>query len=334
MLFENLDDSKNENESTGIKKESNSKWIFIIPIMLAVLYLIYMSLMYSIPYNKYKKARNEHKTVKALNVPLKWFYFGFHIFLALFLLFLSYSLLTKFKEQLNFKIISVVVTGSAMVTFWSLCIAFTFLEIFNPRNAISIETIADHINKSNKNYLMGYVYARGNKFKVEKHKRIRYRYSSPYIFKVNVTAVSYEGINATGYPDYLGYEINYNYDNDDTIEYYLNKGREAVKSSLHNNGYKYEDIYFGFYPDYQGIYYISKTGKYTGKYGLSSKIASAIFGVGTYYDQLISSLPYYSSDFNRTLVYYNKTEEPQYDHGESVFKQCPDLEKLYSELYK
>ena len=107
-------------------------------------------------------------------------------------------------------------------------------------------------------------------------------------------------------------------------------GKSNISEYVKTTGFNLVRYHIGFYPDFQSMYYVSSTGELKGKYGKGSRIASLFFGIPTYYDHMISSIPAYSSYVDRTLRYFDENKPPVFTPD--ITETIPNLNMYYKRL--
>lgn len=327
--------------------------IFIVISMISVIYLIYMVVLFAVPRKRYNNAKNEYKIVKSPSSAIIIIHFLFHISVTVTffsLTFFIYECVKKYDTNRMFHLLNFVLSivfSTFAVLFWIIGLIFGLTLTINPGKVLSPNELNKTITNTNTKHLITYAYGEilelqnnvstTNIYDIKTRFNRRYKsttpkYSQPYIIKMNITDFQYDEFDETKYPDIYGLELNISNNFDEKIKYYINISCNEVREAMTSNGYEMTDCIIGIYPDFQGINYVSKTGKYKGKYSQSARIAAAFFGVGTYYDHTTSSIPYYSLNINRTFEYYDPSEPPLIDPS-TFLDISPNIGDFYNKIF-
>ena len=302
----------------------------IIPLLVFILYMIIMIIVFVVPKKWYDNGKKEHATAGTPSKTLICLFWLLEIFFGIFLsLLINLIMECKKPSELPSHVKTTIIivfniSCYGVIGTWTGNLIVGLCDTYNPANVLNSKDIVKYVNMSVEPYLMGYVYGYGKYYKTQ-------RYSSPYLFKISLTDYGYEEFDETTFPDIYSFRLNYNNTFDQKIEENLEKGLEAVEKDWNKDKRKLRKLYFGVYPDFQELYYASKTGKLTGKYSQGSRVSSIVFGASTYYEYAIKALPHIEIGINRTLVC--SSEDPKFDEGGKLFDDAPNLDAYYNELY-
>ena len=344
------------------EKKHLSPITIIIAITVAVIYLAYMIILFAVPRKRYNDAKNDHVTIRSPHVGITVIHFLFHIFAATFFAILILMISACIQDvdvsecPTVTTFILTIVTGSCIYLLWLLGLIFGIVFTINPGSVVPPNEVNGKIANANNTHMIFYAYGETYKSQSKtsstsvhdietqltrshyhhsssRSRRRKYKYTQPYIVKMNLTDFQYDEFNETKYPDIYGLELKANDDFDENIINYSKIGCDVARTVMEAHGYEMTGCNTGTYPSFKGMYYVSKTGHYKGKYSQSARIAAAFFGVGTYFDHTTSAIPYYSLNINRTFEYYDPSNPPSID-GETILTSSPTISEIYDDLFQ
>lgn len=301
----------------------------IAPFAALIVFIVYAIVMYEVPKKEYNKTKDKYETIGKPKKSFVSYHFILNIFLGLMIFILLLFVMTDGDGRALGECFIIILPFLAIffiveVVIYFVCLASGFKNIPKPSNVLLPIDIHNYINRTQSNNLMGYVYGSSIDGK-------NTYYSDPAVFKINLIDYQSNTFDEKELGNMFYVRLNTVDNKSDAINQLFRNATVAVQSFWENKNKQLEKIYMGVYPDFSDVYYVSKTGKFSGKYGKSSRAASIIFGLSTFYDHYVKSLPLIPINITRNID--NSESHVSFHISNYKVDQKPDLSLYYDNLY-
>lgn len=215
-----------------------------------------------------------------------------------------------------------VIFGNLVVLFWLFSMIYAFCCIENPTvyTPNNIRQLIDDTNSSN---LMGYCYGYRRSYKIS-------CYSTVYTFKLNLTNYSRTSFDDYDYPNNYAYRLNKVDKKDEHTDAIFESCVNAIKEGYRNNGKDLWKVYTGIYPEFNDVYYVSKYGKFKGKFSKVSRIFTFIFGIPTVFDHYIKSMEIFLINISRVISHNGISHDFDLSNFNIEASHDIDLNSIYN----